>query len=447
MSDIRDRVRSEPDIFLRLTQNSMAVAKSIRENFVENTLELAGKLRENLESNSLDGLTIKKLANNQNRRITASFIDGGVGEADIFFRVPLIVRGGIFRIKEGERDLEKRETFEFFPVLIGDLEGGEKFGNDYSSVIRIIIELCSILRVLHDSKYQDVNLIMLHGPLLYRLSAYTDHWFFENDIDIMTQTSGELVQEFREDCKSCTVYKDSWCGIWKEQKKVRANCFISFLLNKAIKESPAKNIDLVGVVERASATEISRDIFEKMLHLDADLSIKFLGRSVDNYSNDAEKIVKSANFTDSLIFSIVLNAGEYLSFYAAKERYSGFSGPLEGFGKRLPRVSYTYLKSVDNTMSIRVEFPKDSDKDGQKDALLKVYEYSRLLPNYAFPVGLDIADKFAKVPGWLLEAYRKYIMFNFGRLALDKELDQQELQKILMFYYLHQRDFMLRPKS
>jgi len=425
----------------------MAVAKSIRENFVENTLELAGKLRENLEKKSLDGLAIEKLDSNQNRRITASFIDGGVGEADIFFRIPLIVRGGIFRIKEGERDLEKRETFEFFPVLIGDLEGGDKFGNDYSSVIRIIIELCSILRVLHDSKYQDVNLIMLHGPLLYRLSAYTDHWFFENDIDIMTQTSGELVQEFREDCKTCAVYKDSWCGIWKEQKKVRANCLISFLLNKAIKESSAKGIDLAGVVERASATEISRDIFEKMLHLDADLSIKFLGRSVENYSNDAEKIVKSANFTDSLIFSLALNAGEYLSFYAAKERYSGFSGPLDGFGERLPKIFYTYLKSVDNTMSIRVEFPKELNQNNQKEALLKVYEYSRLLPNYAFPVGLDIADKFAKVPGWLLEAYRKYIMFNFGRLAIDKDLDQQELQKILMFYYLHQRDFMFRPKS
>jgi hypothetical protein len=448
MASIKDRIRGEPDIFLRLAQNSMVVAASIRENFVDNTLDLAGEIRGRLENNGFDGLTIgrfPKISGSEARRITASFIDGGVGEAEIFFRVPLIVRGGIFRIKEGERDLEKRETFEFFPVLIGDLEGGEKYRQDYSSVVRIIIELCSVIRVLDDNRYSDVSLIMLHGPLLYRLSAYTDHWFFEKDVDCMTQGVGQIVEQFREDCRECSIYRD-WCKVWRDEKRIRANCLISFLLNKAIKGSIDRRVDLVGVVERASATEVSKVILEKMLHLTPDVSLKFLGRVVENYRDDAYRIARSANFTDPLIFSLVLNAGEYTSFYNAEERYGGFSSDLKGFKQKLPRISYTHLKPVDNAMAVRVEFPLVLSEDARVKALSKAYEYSRLLPNYAFPIGLDIADKFAKVPGWLVEAYRRYIMYNFGRLALDKELNEGELRKILMFYYLHQRDSGLRPK-
>jgi hypothetical protein len=452
MTTVRDRVKREPDIFLRLAQNSMVVAASLRERFVENTLDLADQIRQRLQANDLGGLSMTdftKTTSTETKldRITVCFIDGGVGEAEIFFRIPLIVRGGIFRIKEGERDLEKRETFEFFPVLIGDLEGGEKSRGDYSTVVRTIIELCSVLRVLGEHQYSDVNLIMLHGPLLYRLSAYTDHWFFEKDIDIMTETAGEIIREFREGCKNCPIYNDNWCPGWKLQKKVRANCLIAFLLSKAIKQAAEKGKSLVGVVERASATELSKVLFERMLRTDAALAQRFLGRCVENYSLDAEKIVTVANFTDPLIFSLVLGAGEYTSFYPAEERYRGFTGKLSGFRQKLPAISYTYLKPVDNAMAIRVEFPMESVENQETSALFKVYEYSRLLPNYAFPIGLDIADKFAKVPNWLIEAYRKYILFNFGRLSLDKALDEQELRRLLMFYYLHQRDFALRPPT
>lgn len=452
MATVRDRVKREPDIFLRLAQNSMVVAASLREKFVENTLDLGDRIRQRLQANDLGGLSISDFTQMRTSksglgRITVCFIDGGVGEVEIFFKIPLIVRGGIFRIKEGERDLERRETFEFFPILIGDLEGGEKSRGDYSTVIRIIIELCSVLRVLSEHQYSDVNMIMLHGPLLYRLSAYTDHWFFEKDIDIMTQTAGDIIGEFREECKGCPIYNDNWCPAWKSQKKVRANCLISFLLGKAIRQATDQRKSFVGVVERASATEISKVLFERMLHTDAELLTKFLGRDVENYSRDAEKVVEAANFTDSLVFSLVLAAGEYTSFYRARERYSGFRGELNGFAQKLPMISYTYLKPVDNAMAIRVEFPAESGENQQMAALSKAYEYSRLLPNYAFPIGLDIADKFAKVPNWLTEAYRKYILFNFGRLGLDRELDEQELRRLLMFYYLHQREFTLRPRA
>jgi len=54
---------------------------------------------------------------------------------------------------------------------------------------------------------------------------------------------------------------------------------------------------------------------------------------------------------------MILDSGEYLSFYDAKERYSGFSGDLKGFEAKLPQIGYTYLKSVENAMPMRVEVP------------------------------------------------------------------------------------------
>ena len=234
-TDIRTKLKGEPDVFLRLTENSMLVAASLRDKFLDQTLSIASKIRGKLGIEDLKSFGIKKIPSDKtgSNKITVAFIDGGVGEAEIFLKVPLIVRGGIFRVKEGERDLEKREIFEFFPVLIGDLEGGEKGSSDYASVVRIIIELSAVLKVLDDPKYSDVNLIMLHGPILYRLSAYSRHWFFEKDIIAMAQCSEDLIDGFRENIKECHL-EECICSSWKGEQKLVANCFIAFLLNRII---------------------------------------------------------------------------------------------------------------------------------------------------------------------------------------------------------------------
>ncbi len=210
--------------------------------------------------------------------------------------------------------------------------------------------------------------------------------------------------------------------------------------------SLTKGIDFVGVVERPDATEIGAILFEYLLKEEPNLAKDYLGRPVKNYKNDAREIIRAGNYNDPLLFSIILSPGEYIGFCDAEERYSGFVGKFRDFGHKLPRISYTYLKPIENAMAIRVEFPQKLANSRKEVGLYKTYEYSRLLPNYAFPIGLDVADKFAKVPKWMVEAYRKYILFNFGRLTLDKELEEHELRKILMFFYLHRRDFQLRPK-
>jgi hypothetical protein len=454
MPDI-NKIKSQPDIFLMLAQNSLTVAKSIRHNFVENTFELADKILELLTNKVITDTEVRNVLSDcaplEKKYITASFVDGGVGNIEIFNIIPLIVRGGIFRIKEGERDIEKRETFEFFPVLIGDIEGGEKTSGDYSSVIRIIIELSSIIRILINEKFKDVDLIMLHGPLLYRLSAYSIHWFYKEDYKIILTDEdfgNEMLIEFDDYFKNIklTDSNDVIITQYKHENKINANCFISFLLNKAIKLAKDKNVTLVGVVERPTATEIIRKILPKTFEKNPTLVDKFIKDKLDNFEKDSEKVIRSGRFNDALIFSLILNVAEYTDFYKAKERYTGFSGNLSGFEENLPRIIYSLMKPVNNTLAIRMEMPDDSIDKFRLIAIKKVYEYSKILPNYAFPIGLDVADKFAKVPNWLTEAYKKYILFNFGKLVTDQELNTDEMLRLLQFYYLNQRDFQFRPK-
>ena len=54
--------------------------------------------------------------------------------------------------------------------------------------------------------------------------------------------------------------------------------------------------------------------------------------------------------------------------------------------------------------------------------LIKDYEYilatARLLPNYGFPVGLNVVDKFAKITNWMSKASRKYYATHLLKQAI-----------------------------
>ena len=452
---IKDRLKKEPDIFLKLAESSLVVAKSLRSNYLDITVKLAERIRDFLLTGQTSLVISQVDEPLLNRSLTVCFVDGGIGEADIFFRVPFIVRGGIFRVKESERDIERRETFEFFPVLVGNLEGGEKSRSDYTSVVRIIVELAAVKHILDDEKYQDVDMIILHGPLLYRLSAYTDHWFYEADMEHMAVDAEALIDGYKEFCRSDPEPR-SWFNVWSKEKKIRAVYMIAYLLKSIIDQCIYKKIHVIGAVEKASATELCRYLFSELLNKGLLRETPFWDYfDLDTgaqHSWNADRIIDKGNYNDPLLFALVLEPGEYLNFWEAQERYSGFSevGEIKGFGnwlRSLVPISYTYLKPAENSFALRIEFPTYMTQEKQASEILgKVCQYSRLLPTYVFPLGLDIVDKFARVPKWMVDAYRKYILFNFGRLPEDEHLDHTELERLLLFYYFHQRAFLTRPK-
>jgi hypothetical protein len=69
-------------------------------------------------------------------------------------------------------------------------------------------------------------------------------------------------------------------------------------------------------------------------------------------------------------------------------------------------------------------------------------------PGYGFPVGLDIVDKYAKVPAWLTDAYGKLIRFHLGVSMQKGDISDSEMRRILVqAIYMTHRDWLFRPES
>jgi len=118
-------------------------------------------------------------------------------------------------------------------------------------------------------------------------------------------------------------------------------------------------------------------------------------------------------------------------------------GPI-GF----PGVIGCYVHVSETTEPVRVEVFADLGPDQIVEAARRAYLYARLLPGYGFPVGLDIADKYAHVPAWLTDAYSKLIRYHLGVSLQQGEISDAEMRRVLVqAIYMTHRDWLFRPKA
>jgi hypothetical protein len=68
-----------------------------------------------------------------------------------------------------------------------------------------------------------------------------------------------------------------------------------------------------------------------------------------------------------------------------------------------------------------------------------------LLPQYAFPVGLDIVDKYAKVPNWMTRPVNTNTVVQALRRAMDAG-DIQTFNALRRMLCGSTRDWLFRPK-
>jgi hypothetical protein len=121
--------------------------------------------------------------------------------------------------------------------------------------------------------------------------------------------------------------------------------------------------------------------------------------------------------------------------------------PLRPSAIGFPAVDGCYVHVSETTEPVRVEVFPGLGKEQIEEAAKRVYLYSRLLPGYGFPVGLDIADKYAHVPNWLTSAYGKLIKHHLGVSLQRGEISDLEMRRILVqAIYLTHRDWLFRPE-
>ena len=107
-----------------------------------------------------------------------------------------------------------------------------------------------------------------------------------------------------------------------------------------------------------------------------------------------------------------------------------------------------YVAVSETTEPVRIEVLTDLGNDQLERAAHRAYLYARLLPGYGFPVGLDIADKYAKVPTWLTDAYGKMIRHHLGVSLQRGDIGDAEMRRILVqAIYMTHRDWLFRPEA
>jgi hypothetical protein len=73
-----------------------------------------------------------------------------------------------------------------------------------------------------------------------------------------------------------------------------------------------------------------------------------------------------------------------------------------------------------------------------------VMHCSLLLPRYAFPVGLDIVDKYAKIPNWMSRPINTNTAVQALKQAMDRG-DTKLFDALRRMLCGSQREWLLRP--
>jgi hypothetical protein len=484
---VREDLQRQPHLLMKLAENSLTVAESLRDNYFKNTAKFVAHLRgamrmaamgkrsDNvLETTSVDDADWSEL---QGEVVT--FMDGGVGEVEISGQVPILLRVGSYSVRTGERRLAEREQFGYYPVILGNLEGGSKERKDFVDVVRITAELLGGLSAL--VRNPDLRVLMFHGPLVYLTGQYAGHTpFTEADISIFLgqyaqspKLAEELKEQFLEEAR-VELYPLIVPGRSDElieRRLFEPLCWMAFLYRRLVQEARKRDpVPIIaGVVERGTLSGFSKDVLlPRIFHNLRDSQTK----GNENYFNDMygrtdlktpESLLAKLGYTDALLLAMLLSPGQATEPWPLKKydnlRKGTATLPGESFVTQFdwsslkpparlgfPQVRGCYVHASETTEPVRIEVFEELGEAQVLEAARRVYLYSRLLPGYGFPVGLDIADKHAHIPNWLTEAYGKLIRHHLGVSLQRGEISDAEMRNILVqAIYMTHRDWLYRP--
>ncbi len=476
---VQEDLQRQPHLFLRLAENALVVAESLRDNYFKNTARFVSALRRAMNTKRDEPvLTVREIENADWATVqgeVVTFIDGGVGRVQLSSQVPILLRVGSYCVRTGERRLAEREQFGYYPVILGDLEGGSKERKDFPDIVRITAELLGGLSALE--RTPDLRVLMFHGPLVYLMGGYAGHTpFTEQDIDLFlrqyapgAETGRQLKEEFLAEAQ-LNIYPQmtNRSDDWHAQRLFEPLAWIAWLYRKLIQIARQRDpVPIItGVVERGDLREFSETVLlDRIFHglrknNRADYFNEMYGRTD---LKSPKSLLDKLRYKDTLLLAMLLQPGQYSESWEIA-KYEGLrSGkvtlpgesleeivrfaPLNSGNIGFPPVLGCYVSISETTEPVRVEVFDELGEDQIVEAARRAYLYARLLPGYGFPVGLDIVDKFAKVPAWLTDAYSKLIRYHLGVSMQKGEISDAEMRRILVqAIYMTHRDWLFRPE-
>jgi hypothetical protein len=478
-------LQTQPHLMIKLQENALLVAESLRDNYFANTAKFVTHLRRAMRQAQLgereqilNAKAINDLDWQKVQGEVVTFIDGGLGQVQMSSPVPILLRVGSYRVRTGESNLAEREQFGYYPVILGDLEGGSKERKDFPDIIRITAELLGGLSAL--KRTPDLRVLMFHGPLVYMMSGYAGHTpFTEKDIDLFLshyaqqpELAQELKERFMREAK-LDIYSQiapDRSDEWVKRRLFEPLSWISFLYRQLIEEAGKRKPKtiIVGVVERGGELrEFSETILLKRIfrNLRDKGNENYFNNLYDRKDLTSEKaLLDRLGYTDALLLSMLLEPGQFSEPWEIQNKYAGLtkgkiSLPDESYKTDadwsclksshkigFPKVQGCYVKVSETTEPFRVEVFADLGEYQIIEAARRAYLYARVLPGYAFPVGLDIADKYAKIPNWLTESYSKLIKYHLSVSLQNGQITDAQMRRIIVqSIYMTKRDWLFRP--
>ncbi len=481
---VAEEIQSHPHLYAQMAENSLYIAESLRNTYLAGTERFIGhirnrmaKARANPELNPfVPVLTLQPLTWADVKGEVVTFIDGGIGQVHISQKTPLLLRVGSYTVKAGERDLSAREQFGYYPIILGDLQGGNKERTTFSHLVRVIAELLGGIAALE--RTPDLRMLVFHGPLVYPMGSFLGHTpFTEADIDLflrhysLNADKGEaLKRQFLKEA-TATLYPrmaGTRAQHWGGRRLFEPVAWIAFLLRKLIEIAQSRTPSplIAGVVERGRSRNYLQSVFLPAVfqELEEKGRAAYFSQLFGNpLLTSPRAVLDRLQFTDDFILHLLLQPGEACQPW----RMNKFDGlrraqltlpdedasvevdwsalaPGEKYG--FPQVMGTYINVNEKTDPIRIETFEALGDDSTREAARRVFLYSQLLPGYGFPVGLDIVDRYAHVPAWLTEAYGKLIRYHLAETLNNNTPTSPEMRRLLLeALYMKPRDWLFRP--
>ena len=416
---VQQRIQ-DPHILVQLVGHGATLSAGVQADYLDKLQVVAVKLREVLH----DADMILRMEVDHPRTWAAvrglplTFIDGGVGAIQALGAEPIAIRVGSYTVRPGDTS-DHREEFRFEHMLVDELYEGTLYEEGFDDLhklrdaARISLETSAILQILERTPRPAA--IFVHGPLVNPISPYA----LEGFPNFVEERQARLLP-----------------GLDPPRKGRDAN-FVS-IHREQLSRIAASGVPTVGVVERSSISTITgRAVLERLVD----------GHYMDASSaSETQESLRPYRPTHSLLFELVLDPGEYLVPMAIdKNTASKIPNEWRDEIERYPHPLVTWLKATATSLPVRLEFPPADMPAGDLDRVLGlVLHMCRILPRYAFPVGLDIVDRFAKVPAWMSRRMSNV----FASQAMLRAMESGNPQIIAMARrYLsgNSRDWLFRP--
>jgi hypothetical protein len=439
---MQEKLRS-PHILERMFRVAGDLSAPAQLRFIETVGMLAQQLREIL----LKTGGISQVPHNHKqfwRDIAGQpvgFIDGGLANLSMLGSAPIAARVGGYLVTPGATGPD-REQFTMLKQLIDELyahtDGGvydDSFPDTGAlrDAARISIEAAGAVQMLR--QHPEVKWILMHGALVNPVSRYTD-----------VMQDGRVRHRFPD-------FSDSALAELLPGEPSRAGRdrnFISVYLRQLQLLRDADPI-VCGVVEReATTTSVIRAVLDSLQ--DDDIA-SLLPVPPAQWKREFRQLVDPSDdpdgegqrITDSLLFRCVLEAGEALAPVKVDRNEARRAPPAwrDSHIVHYPPPYVSYVHVSEWSAPVRLEMFK-KDLGSFQEAARLVSHCALLLPRYAFPVGLDIVDRFAKVPNWMTKPINTYTTVQALKRALDSG-DTRTFDALRRMLCGSGREWLLRP--